>query len=53
MEEKYFSLTKEQKISNLKLTEKNLLNKISNLQKQLEGVQEKLRKLSSPNSGQQ
>lgn len=52
MEEKYFSLTKEQKISNLELTEKNLQNKISNLQKQLEGVQQKLQKLRLPNSTQ-
>lgn len=53
MEEKYFSLTKEQKISNLQLTEKNLRNKIQNLQKQLEGVQEKLRKLEVLNSTQE
>lgn len=52
MEEKYFSLTKEQKISNLELTEKNLQNKISNLQKQLEGVQSKLQKLRQQNSTQ-
>lgn len=43
----YYSLTREQKIGNLKLTEENLRKKINSLQNQLEGVQRKLQKLES------
>lgn len=52
MNETYYSLTREQKISNLELTEKNLQKKIQNLQKQMEGVQSKLQKLRNQNSSQ-